>query len=117
VALVQDSFADIGVEGDEFDTIVVRDLAPGGRAFKKHVETNDYDLYSDVFTLLLRADGAAAWMLKTQGKYREIDVLGAHDRSPTPIVYAKGIAARGFGIGAAGVTWTQDGTQRTVAIP
>jgi hypothetical protein len=118
VGMVQESFGDIGVDGDEYETVIVVNLARGGRRFRKHVEENDGDLYEGVFSFLLRADGTAAWTLTTQtDKYVEVDVLGRRSRTPTALAFARGIEAGSLRLTSAAVSWRQDGARRSVRVP
>ena len=117
VAVTATGFDDIGPDGSEFESLAVVDLARGGRAYRVGISTNDEDQYDGFATLILRADGAAAWVLSGNSDYDEVDVLGPAARRPTPVAYAKAIEERSLAFGGDGVTWLQGGATRTAAIP
>jgi hypothetical protein len=117
VAVTTSGFDDIGVDGSEFESLAVANLARGGRVYRIGISTNDEDQYDGFANLILRADGAAAWILSGSGDYDEVDVLGAAARRPTPVAYAKAIEAKSLAFGGDGVTWVQGGATKTAAIP
>jgi hypothetical protein len=117
VAVTTTGFDDIGVDGSEFENLAVADLARGGRVYRAGISTNDEDQYAGLAKVVLRADGAAAWVLEGQGDYDEVDVLGAAAKRPTPVAYAKEIDAKSLAFGGDGVTWVQGGAAKTAAIP
>jgi hypothetical protein len=116
IVVVSNSFADIGPEGSESESILVADLGPGGRSYSVGVDTIDGP-YSGFGRVLLRPDGAAAWALPFGREYAEIDVLGPAAERATPVAFAKGIKVESLAFAGDGVSWTQDGTTRTAAIP
>ena len=117
VALTTVGFEDLGPEGAEFEGLTIADLKRGGRVYRIGISTNDEDQYDGFAKVVLRRDGAAAWIVAGNGDYDEVDVLGATDERATPVAYAKGIDERSLALGGDGVTWTQNGATRTAAIP
>jgi hypothetical protein len=117
VAVVESSFSDIGPDGSEDAALTVADLRPHGRVYRVAISANPEDQYEGFARVILRADGAAAWVLAGQREYDEVDVLGPTAKRPTPVAYAKGIDQDSLAFGGEGVTWVQAGTQRTAAIP
>jgi hypothetical protein len=117
VAVTSTGFDDIGPDGSEFESLAVADLARRGRVYRVGISTNDEDQYDGFAKLILRADGAAAWIVSGNGDYDEVDVLGPTADRPTPVAYAKAIEDRSLAFGGDGVTWRQAGATRTAAIP
>jgi hypothetical protein len=117
VAVVTEGFEDIGVDGNDTESIVVADLRRGGRLYRTGYGTNDDSQYSALVTLLVRADGAAAWAIKSNGGYFEVDVLGPAAARATPVAYAKGVDPKSLAFGGDGVTWVDGGVTRSAAIP
>lgn len=117
VALTTSGFDDIGVDGSEFESLGVANLASRGRVYRTTVSTNDEDQYAGFGKVILRADGAAAWIVNGHGDYDEVDVLGATAKRPTPLAYAKAIDGKSLAFGGDGVTWVQGGATMTAAIP
>ena len=117
VVVVQNSFAEVGPEGDERESINVEDLRRGGRSYFSQVRTNDDEKYSHFSRVLLRRDGVAAWVVEGNDDYDEIDVLGRTDERATPVAWAKGIQVNSLRFGGDGVTWVQNGATRTATIP
>jgi hypothetical protein len=117
VAVITSGFDDIGVAGSEFEGLAVANLARRGRVYRLGLSTNDEDQYAGFGKLILRADGAAAWVVQGPGDYDEVDVLGPTAKRPTPVAYTKAIDERSLAFGGDGVTWVQAGATQTAAIP
>jgi len=117
VGVITSGFDDIGVDGSEFEGLAVANLARRGRVYRTGISTNDEDQYDGFAKLILRADGAAAWVVAANGGYGEVDVLAPTAKRPTPVAYAKAIDEGSLAFGGDGVTWVQAGTTQTAAIP
>jgi hypothetical protein len=117
VAITSSGFEDIGVDGSEFESLGVANLARGGRVYRHVISTNEEDQYDGFGKVILRADGGAAWIVAGNGEYDEVDVLGAAAKRPTPVAYAKAIDQESLAFGGDGVTWAQGGATKTAAIP
>jgi hypothetical protein len=117
VAVTTTGFDDIGVDGSEFQNLAVADLARRGRVYRAGISTNDEDQYDGFAKVILRADGAAAWIVSGSGDYDEVDVLGATAKRPLPVAYAKAINEKSLAFGGDGVTWVQGEATKTAAIP
>jgi hypothetical protein len=111
VAWTETFVSDFGV-GEFGRSIRERALERGHRQISQDVSD-----YRGVGALAVRADGAVAWILLTGSTYDEVDGLGSAATQPTPFAYARGIDAKSLRLDARSVFWTQDGSERSGALP
>jgi len=102
------SVSDFGA-GEFAESLELRSLAGGRRSLSIPVTGRP------VVRFVVLADGTAAWMLSA-GDYREIDGVARDTRTPTPIAYARNIAARSLRVTPSRVAWTQGSAAMTAAL-
>lgn len=94
--------------GDVVEEILVRTLPRGGR--KLNVEIGG------LAALAVRADGAVAWILSTEGRYSEVDKVDSKRKEPTPLSYARKIDYSSLRVDEDSVDWREAGARRSAPL-
>ena len=118
VAWLEKQYSDFGV-GEFGQGIVVRSLRPGGRKLEVDVP----DTYG-LAALAVRADGAVAWILSTDGafspgrpsSYAEVGKLDSKAKRPVALAYARNIDFASLRVDDESVDWLQAGSSMSAPL-